>query len=153
MRLYNKRLLTTSFMVVLPVALLACGGGSDDDSAAEVPSFAGTYDVSYTKTSDTCASGAAKTAKATQTVTQSGRNVTLVSNTLTLLGSVDADNAGLSMSAQSTTSGVVATTSAVYRTTSTPGVYGAGLSVVARAGSTLCSISYNGQAKRRPIIG
>lgn len=149
---WNKKFLTASSMVVLSVTLQACGGGSSSDDVADtpaaVPSFAGTYNVSLTKTSDTCNSGIEKSFKVKQTVTQSGRNITLVSGKATLQGSVDADNAGLSVSTKTTSNGIEMTTSTVYRTTSTAGLYGAGLSLVARSGNAMCSITFNGQAKR-----
>lgn len=152
MSAWSKKFLTASSMAVLSVALQACGGGSSSDDAAdtpaEVPSFAGTYNVSLTKTSDTCNSGSDKSFKVKQTVTQSGRDITLVSGAATLHGSVDADNAGLSVSTQTTSNGIVLTTTTVYRTTSTAGLYGAGLSLVARSGNAMCSVNYNGQAKR-----
>lgn len=146
---WDKKFLSACSVVALSVGLQACGGGSssDTDASAEVPSFAGTYDVTLTKTSDTCATGLAKSSKVVQTVTQSGRAITLVSNTVTLQGSVDADNAGLSTSFQTTSDGVLLTTTMVYRSTATPGLYGAGFSVVAKSGNETCSISYNGQAK------
>ena len=147
----NMKSLTACSAVVLSVGLQACGGGSssDTDSAAELPSFTGTYDVTLSKTLDSCGTNTAKAAKVVQTVTQSGRSITLVSNVLTLQGSVDADNAGLSASTQSTTNGVLVTSTVIYRSTSTPGVYGAGYSVVGRAGAQTCTVSYNGQAKLR----
>ena len=145
----NKKFLAACSVVVLSMGLQACGGGSssDADASAEAPSFAGTYDVTLSKTSDPCATGLDKSFKAVQTVTQSGRAITLVSNAITLQGSVDVDNAGLSTSFQNTTDGVLVTTTMVYRSTATPGLYGAGLSVVAKSGNTTCSLSYNGQAK------
>ena len=69
------------------------------------------------------------------------------SHQLTLQGSVDADNAGISTSVQQIETGVTVTSTVVYRTTETPGVFGAGLSIVARDRDATCTLSYAGTAK------
>lgn len=133
----------------LSVALAGCGGGSSDsaEEAGPAPSFAGSYDVTLTKTGDSCGLGLASNIALVQSVSQDGRSISLITNQVTLTGRVDADNAGFSTSLQQTQEGIPVTTTMVYRSTATPGVYGAGFSVVARDSGLTCTISYNGSAK------
>ena len=137
--------------MALVLALGGCGGGGSDETVAEgpVPSFAGAYDVKLTKTADNCSLGLANTATAVQSVSQDGRAIALLTNQLSLRGTVDADNAGFSTSVQQTTDGVPVTTTMVYRSTETPGVYGAGFAVSATDQGVTCNVSYNGTAKLR----
>lgn len=129
---------------LLSVSLAGCGGGSSEPEAA-APSFAGTYRVTLNKTND-CGTGVPQTAELTQTVTQSGRNITLVSNAVTLQGQVDADNAGFSTSTQTVNGNITTTTTTIYRTSPTPGLYGVGFAIVAQGDGQRCEIAYNGQA-------
>jgi hypothetical protein len=126
--------------------LTACGGGSSGDDSA-VPLFAGTYFVVLDKTVDDCRTGAARRIEVIQIVTQSGRAVTLTSNQIAMTGVVDPDNLGISVSNQATVDGIPVTYGAVYRASSTPGLFGAGLSIVATDGRERCTIAYNGQAQ------
>lgn len=130
---------------LLSIALLGCGGGSSDPGP--IPLYAGTYFVVMNKTVDDCNTRVANRVEVIQTVSQSGRNVTLVSNQVVLQGQVDPDNFGISTSAQSIEDGVRLTTGMVYRATDTPGLFGAGLSIVADAGNQRCVVAYNGQAQ------
>jgi hypothetical protein len=127
------------------VALLGCGGGSSEPEV--VPLYAGTYFVVMDKTVDDCNSGVSNRVEVIQTVSQSGRSVTLVSNQVVLQGQVDPDNFGISTSAQSFQDGVRLTTGMVYRASNTPGLFGAGLSIVADSGNQRCVVAYNGQAQ------
>ena len=137
--------------LALTLALGGCGGGSSSDEVASgpVPSFAGTYDVKMTKTADTCSLGFSRSTSVAQSVSQDGRNIGLLSNGVTLQGTVDPDNAGFSTSLQQTVEGIPATTTMVYRATATPGVFGAGFAVVATERGVTCKISYNGSATLR----
>lgn len=130
---------------LISVALLGCGGGSSEPEV--VPLYAGTYFVVMDKTVDDCNTGVARRIEVIQTVSQSGRSVTLVSNQVVLQGQVDPDNFGISTSAQTIEDGVRVTTGMVYRASNTPGLFGAGLSIVADAGSDRCVVAYNGQAQ------
>lgn len=133
----------------LTAGLVACGGGSDDDGpAAATPDFAGNYQVTMTKTLDDCSSGVAQQLSTQQSVTQAGRTITLVSNEVTATGQVDVDNRGFSVSAQTTVSGVPISYGTVFRMTDTPGLYQAGLSIVATSGSARCTVTYGGEARR-----
>ena len=130
---------------LLSVALVGCGGGSSD--AEVVPLYAGTYFVVMDKTVDDCNTRVANRIEVIQTVSQSGRSVTLVSNQVVLQGQVDPDNLGISTSAQTIEDGVRLTTGMVYRASNVPGLFGAGLSIVADAGNERCIVAYNGQAQ------
>lgn len=109
--------------------------------------YAGTYFVVMDKTVDDCNTGVARRIEVIQTVSQSGRSVTLVSNNVVLQGQVDPDNLGISTSAQTIQDGVRVTTGVVYRASNVPGLFGAGLSIVADAGNQRCVVAYNGQAQ------
>lgn len=135
-------------LIALPlisVALLGCGGGSSD--SGPIPLYAGTYFVVMDKTVDDCNTRVANRIEVIQTVSQSGRAVTLVSNDVVLQGQVDPDNLGISTSAQSIQDGVRVTTGVVYRASNVEGLFGAGLSIVADAGNQRCTVAYNGQAQ------
>jgi len=135
-------------LVALPlvsVALLGCGGGSSD--SGPIPLYAGTYFVVMDKTVDDCNTRVANRIEVIQTVSQSGRAVTLVSNDVVLQGQVDPDDLGISTSAQSFQDGVRVTTGVVYRASNVQGLFGAGLSIVADAGNQRCTVAYNGQAQ------
>jgi hypothetical protein len=150
----NRRNALVSWMKLgsacaLAVGLVACGGGSDDDGpATATPDFAGRYQVTMNKTQDSCNSGVAQQLSTQQTVTQAGRTITLVSNEVTASGQVDGDNRGFSVSAQTTVSGVPVSYGTVFRMTDTPGLYQAGLSIVATSGSARCTVTYGGEARR-----
>ena len=133
----------------LVFALGACGGGGSDNEAGPAPSFAGTYDVKMSRTTDTCNLGLAKSVALVHSVSQDGRAITLLSNKVTLRGTVDADNGGFSTSYQQTSQGVVTTTSTVYRATETPGLFSAGLAIVASGSGGSCKVVYDGSAKLR----
>ncbi|MDP2741971.1 MAG: hypothetical protein Q8O50_00690 [Hydrogenophaga sp.] len=130
---------------LVSVALLGCGGGSSDPGP--IPLYAGTYFVVMDKTVDNCNTRVANRIEVIQTVSQSGRAVTLVSNQLVLQGQVDPDDLGISTSAQSFEDGVRVTTGVVYRASNVQGLFGAGLSIVADAGNVRCTVAYNGQAQ------
>ncbi|MDR7152078.1 hypothetical protein J2W49_004054 [Hydrogenophaga palleronii] len=130
---------------LVAVALVGCGGGSSEPEV--VPLYAGTYFVVMDKTVDDCNTGVARRIEVIQTVSQSGRAVTLVSNQLVLQGQVDPDDLGISTSAQTIQDGVRVTTGVVYRASNVPGLFGAGLSIVADAGNQRCVVAYNGQAQ------
>ncbi len=129
---------------LLAAGLSGCGGSSDEDP---VPLYAGTYFVVLNKTVDDCNTGVRSRLEAIQTVSQSGRSVTLASNDLVLHGQVDPDDLGISVSAQTMEQGVRVTTGMVYRATATPGLFDAGFSVVGDAGSARCIVAYGGQAQ------
>ena len=124
------------------------GEGKADGPAAATPDFAGRYQITMNKTQDSCNSGVAQQLSTQQTVTQAGRTITLVSNDVTASGQVDGDNRGFSVSAQATVSGVPISYGTVYRMTDTPGLYQAGLSIVATSGSARCTVTYGGEARR-----
>ena len=141
-----------AFVLGASLVLAGCGGGGDDDgeaSAGPVPSFAGSYDLKMTRTLDNCNLGLVRNISLVQSVSQNGRAIVLVSNDVTLTGSVDPDNAGLSASIRQTSEGIPVVSSMVYRSTATPGVYNAGFSVVATKNGQECSASYSGTAKLR----
>lgn len=144
MQFQRSRPLSLLAAAALSLALVGCGGGSSEPEAP-APSFAGTYLVTLNKTRD-CGTGISQTAEIIQTVTQSGRAITLVSNAVTLQGNVDPDNAGFSTSTQSTSGNITTTTTTIYRTSSTPGLYGVGFAVVAAGDGGRCEIAYSGQA-------
>lgn len=139
----RRRLLVAA--PLLSALLLGCGGGSS--GAEVVPLYAGTYFVVMNKTVDDCNTGVANRIEVIQTVSQSGRNVTLVSNAAVLQGQVDPDNFGISTSGQTFQDGVRVTTGVVYRASNTPGLFGAGLSIVADSDRQRCIVAYSGQAQ------
>jgi hypothetical protein len=145
MRIQRTRSLPLLAAAALSLVLVGCGGGSSEPEAPP-PSFAGTYLVTLNKTRD-CGTGSAQTAQVIQTVTQSGRDITLLSNTVTLQGRVDADNAGFSTSTQTTSNDITVTSTVIYRTSSTPGLYGVGMAFVASGKGQRCEVAYNGQAE------
>lgn len=143
---FNRRSASVLALSALTATLVACGGGSSEPDGP-IPLYAGTYFVVMNKTVDNCNTGVANRVEILQTVSQSGRSVTLVSNQVVLQGQVDPDNLGISTSAQSVDRGVRLTTGMVYRATDTVGLFGAGLSLVADADGERCVVAYNGQAQ------
>lgn len=130
----------------LAAVLTACGGGSDGDEGP-IPLFAGTYFVVLNKTVDDCGTGVQNRIEVLQTVSQSGRSVTVASGDVVLQGQVDPDNLGISASSQVVDQGVLVTTGLSYRASNQPGLFGVGFSVVADAGSVRCTAAYSGQAQ------
>lgn len=125
--------------------LAACGGSDSDEGP--IPLYAGTYFVVLNKTVDDCGTGAPRRLEVLQTVSQSGRSVTLTTGDAVLQGQVDPDDLGISTSSQVIDDGVLVTTTVVYRASNQPGLFGAGLSVVADAGNERCVAAYSGQAQ------
>lgn len=144
-RFFKQRRLSLLAVPLLAAGLSGCGGGSSDEGP--VPLYAGTYFVVLNKTVDDCNTGVRSRLETIQTVSQSGRSVTLASNDLVLHGQVDPDDLGISVSAQTVEQGVRVTTGVVYRATATPGLFDAGFSVVADAGNARCIAAYSGQAQ------
>jgi len=134
----------------LILGLVACGGGSDDDAqGAQAPDFSGTYQVSMTKTRDDCNSGIDNSLNTQQVVSQTGRDVRMSSGSITLAGTVDADNNGFSLTANVALGGGGAGSyGKSYRATGAAGVYQAGLSIRATTGGTSCTVTYSGEARR-----
>jgi hypothetical protein len=142
--------LKLSSACVLSLGLVACGSGDSDDAAqgTSAPDFSGTYQLTMSKTRDSCNSGIPQQTSLQQTVSQAGRTITLTSNDVTASGQVDGDNAGFSVSAQTLVEGVPVSYGAAYRQTGTPGLYTAGLSIVATSGGVTCTVTYGGEARR-----
>lgn len=128
---------------LVPLVLLsACGGGSDS------PSYAGTYNLSLTKVTDNCGSGALYAMSLQQKVTQSGRSIKLVSDDLTLEGEIESDNSGFTVTHEETDSGVVVRAAVVYLGEPGASEYSVGLGIAARAGNAVCMVTYGGKAQR-----
>jgi hypothetical protein len=142
----NRRWVSVLAMPAIAATLVACGGGSSEPEGP-IPLYAGTYFVVLNKTVDNCNSGVPNRLEILQTVSQSGRNLTMTSNDVVLQGQVDPDNLGISVSAQAVDNGVLVTTGVVYRASNVEGLFGAGLSVVGDAGNVRCTVAYNGQAQ------
>jgi hypothetical protein len=142
--LFHRRALSLLALPVLAASLVACGGSDSDDA---IPLYAGTYFVVLNKTVDNCATGAANRLEILQTVNQSGRSITILSGSAVLQGQVDPDDFGISATSQVVDDGVLVTTSMVYRASNTPGLFGAGFSVVADEGPVRCTAAYSGQAQ------
>ena len=136
-------------LCALSMGLVACGGGSDDGPATAAPNFAGSYQVTMTKTRDDCNSGIDNTFNVQQVVSQTDRNISLTSGSITLTGTVDADNNGFSLTANvALEGGGLGSYGKSYRTTGTAGVYQAGLSIRAIVSGTACTVTYSGEARR-----
>lgn len=141
----HRRTLTWMALPVIAATLAACGGSDSDEGP--IPLYAGTYFVVLNKTVDDCGTGAPRRLEVLQTVSQSGRSVTLTTGDAVLQGQVDPDDLGISTSSQVIDDGVLVTTTVVYRASNQPGLFGAGLSVVADAGNERCVAAYSGQAQ------
>ena len=130
------------FLAVVAIAavLVACGGGGDDTP----PSFEGRYHEVFSLTSNTCANAAA-TIDGYDLVTQSGRSVNIVSGTLTLAGTVDADNGGFTVSGSTVNSyGITVLATLKYRTTATGGTY----TMEIKYDTSTCTAVYVGTATK-----
>jgi hypothetical protein len=125
-------------LVGFTAVLAACGGGGED-----TPNFAGVYSVTLQQSVNNCNVNLPFVSNVLNTVTQSDRNIALVSNAATLAGSVDGDNGGFSASKSEVTEGVLVTTAITYRTIST-NVFQARLNILAGP----CTITYDGNAVR-----
>lgn len=121
--------------------LAGCGGGDDDGGR-----FAGQYAVTVYKVSDTCYSTLPYALSFTQTVQQSGQSITVVSNDITLNGSVDADGAGFTTTYSNSSGGSAAV---VYRANASEQEYTVGFAIGATAGSLSCVVAYGGTATRQ----
>lgn len=130
----------------IAATLVACGGGSDEPEGP-IPLYAGTYFVVLNKTVDDCGTSAPRRLEVLQTVSQSGRSVTLATGSAVLQGQVDPDDLGISTSSQVVDDGFLVTTTVVYRASNRPGLFGAGLSVVSDDGVERCVAAYSGQAQ------
>jgi hypothetical protein len=128
-------------LVCITAVLVACGGGGGGGD--ETPNFAGAYSVTLQQSVNNCSVNLPYVSSVLNTVTQSDRNIALVSNTAILAGSVDADNGGFSASKSEVSDGVLVTTSITYRTISA-NVFQARLNIVAGP----CTITYDGNAIR-----
>jgi hypothetical protein len=125
-------------------ALAACGGGGDGDSSP--PSFAGVYGVSMKIIGNPCnLSGLPTSLNTTQAVTQSDRNITLISGATVFSGTVDGDNGGFSTSNTQVSSGVQVVSNTNYRASSPAGTFGMQYSLVAGG----CTVTYSGSAVRK----
>ncbi|MFN3496205.1 MAG: hypothetical protein ACK40L_17030 [Hydrogenophaga sp.] len=141
----HRRMLTWLAVPALAATLVACGGSDGDEGP--IPLYAGTYFVVLNKTVDNCGTGVANRLEVLQTVSQSGRSVTLTTGDAVLQGQVDPDDLGISTASQVVDNGVLVTTTMVYRASNQPGLFGAGFSVVADAGNVRCTAAYSGQAQ------
>jgi hypothetical protein len=143
------RLRPLCLAAALSLGLQACGGGSDDAAGtAPLPDFAGNYTLTLEKTFDDCRSDYPKNSRVEQVVRQSGRNISIEGNGVTLLGGVDADNAGFTSAAEETVRGVLVRSSVSYRATGTPGLHTVLYSIKLSANAQNCNIAYKGQAQR-----
>ena len=132
-------------LVCITAVLAACGGGGGGD---ETPSFAGTYRVSSTLTTNNCNVSVAASILSQDVATQNGRAMSFGSGSLAMTGSVDADNGGFSVSNTTISSGVPVISTFAFRTAAVANTYASTLSVSATSGSATCAVVYKGTAVR-----
>lgn len=123
--------------------LTACGGGDGD---GDFRSFAGNYNVTLQKFSDTCFTGLPYQMNLSQTVHQDGRRISVTSNDITLHGQIDENDAGFTTTYSDGNGGVA---SVVYQITENPGQYAVGFAIGATAGRISCMVTYGGMATRQ----
>lgn len=133
----------------LVLTLQACGGGGDDDDGvAELHDFSGQYSLALQKTQDRCNTGSQQSVSLGQSVRQEGRSITLDSGSMTVGGSVEADNQSFRAGTQQWVQGVPVEVSFTYRTTGTAGVYAVDWTTSATVQGQNCTLVYQGQAQR-----
>ena len=133
------------FLVLLTALLVACGGGGGD-GGGDAPSFAGTYRVDTSVTSNSCNIEGLVPINGNMMITQDGRNVSTGNNDLPFNGSVDADNGGFKVTNTTVSNGVPVLTTITFRTTTAVSTYAVQISYAATAGNSTCSIVYSGAA-------
>jgi hypothetical protein len=128
-------------LVCITAVLAACGGGGGEEAT---PSFAGNYLENFTLTTNTCNLSLTSTLVGTDTVTQSGRNIGIVSGGLVFTGTVDADNGGFTVVGSVVSSGITTVGTIKYRTTVTGASYSLNYQLVGGA----CTVVYTGTATK-----
>lgn len=132
------------FLAVAAIAavLVACGGGGD--SSDGTPQFAGNYDISVGLISNNCNAAVPGTIAGGQTITQSGRTITIADTDLTMVGTVDSDNGGFSVTNSQVSSGVTVLTVFNFRTVTDGSKYAVQVTITAAP----CSAVYTGTATK-----
>jgi hypothetical protein len=137
-------------LVFLALVFFGCGGGGSDGGGGN--GFTGTYDVNSIKMEDNCNAFPHTNNTYVQNVTQSGNDITLVSNVYTLHGNIVTDNLGygFNVTTQEIENNCVITIATVYRESQTPNTYNYGSSIIARCpNEPECRLSFGGQAVKR----
>lgn len=146
---HTRRLAKLAALSATVLALQACGGGSeDDDGVAELHDFSGQYSLALQKSQDSCNTGAQQSVSLSQSVRQEGRSIALDSGSMTVGGSVEADNQSFRASDRQSVQGVTVELSFTYRTTATAGAYTVEWRTMATAQGQTCTLVYQGQAQR-----
>ncbi|GAA6142573.1 hypothetical protein [Hydrogenophaga sp. 5NK40-0174] len=141
------RVLKAIVLSAAVVALAACGDGGDDGDSGKTHSFAGKYNLSMSKTTDTC--GITQSALVgQQTVEQNGEEITVREDGLNMVGKVSAEGNGFDALGQMVESGVLIDTTMRYVTTDTKGKYSTMLKLVANYKGVSCEVIYQGTATR-----
>ncbi len=133
------------------VALAACGGGGDDPPASTTPNFAGTYSGTFNKTQDSCSTTAAATFTGEDTITQAGRDMTLVSGADTLRGTVDADNQGFTLTGKTVVGAVTANSTVTFRAQAAANTFQEQIKVdtSSTTSTRVCTLVYTALVTRR----
>ena len=126
-------------LVCVTAVLAACGGGGDD-----TPSFVGNYSLKLNLISNNCNAAVPASLVGTVAVNQNDRNVTIVTDGITSVGTVDADNGGFSVSNTQVSSGIPVQTVIAARTVTAGSSYAVRYSVTANQ----CSAIYTGTATK-----
>jgi ABC-type glycerol-3-phosphate transport system substrate-binding protein len=129
-------------LVCITAVLAACGGGSDSSDAT--PNFAGNYLETFSLTTNSCNLAVQTTFTGTDTVTQNGRNVSIVSGSATFAGAVDADNGGFTVNGTITSNGSSVQGTIKYRTITVGSKYSIDYKLVGNG----CTTGYTGTATK-----
>lgn len=129
-------------------SLVSCGGGGGGGGNDDVPQFAGVYDVTAVKVSDTCNAIADSFTTLVHTVNQDGRRIVLDSGRTVMSGTVTADNKGFDVTTTQNSDGCTNTIATVYRPSDSAD-YGVGFAFVSRCGADECTASFGGVANKR----